>query len=280
MRFLLDYTAQQVSGIGAWARDTEHMEKAFLFGGKPAAGAITTTMLVSSGWTGVDDVFSGSDNFFEAYAPRDNGATKADPSKLSEKLGERYEIARTNIKKWTVGSPIQAPLDALAGFLRKDSFSADDVKKVVVRVASDEANTVSNRGMPDICMEHLVAIMLLDKTVTFASAHDRARMQAPNVLRERAKVQVVADPRIDARRPRREAIVELTLNDGTEMSEWVRDVRGTSENPMPRNEVVAKASDLMGPVLGSASAAALITKLLSLETVPRIGELRPLLQRG
>jgi len=105
-------------------------------------------------------------------------------------------------------------------------------------------------------------------------------MQAPNVLRERAKVQVVADPRIDARRPRREAIVELTLNDGTEMSEWVRDVRGTSENPMLRNEVVAKASDLMGPVLGSASAAALITKLLSLETVPRIGELRPLLQRG
>ena len=280
MRFLLDYTAQQVSGIGAWARDTEHMEKAFLFGGKPATGAITTTTLVSSGWTGVEDVFSGADNFFEAYAPRDNGAIKADPSKLTEQLGQRYEITRTNIKKWSVGSPIQAPLDALAGFLQKRSFSANDVKKVLVRVASDEANTVSNREMPDICMEHMVAIMLLDKKVTFASAHDRARMQAPNVLRERAKVEVVADPRIDARRPRREAIVELTLNDGTEMSEWVRDVRGTAENPMTREEVVAKASDLMDPVLGSASASALIAKLLSLETVARIGELRPLLQRG
>ena len=32
--------------------------------------------------------------------------------RLVDKLGERYEIARTNIKKWTVGSPIQAPLDA------------------------------------------------------------------------------------------------------------------------------------------------------------------------
>src|ERR1700738_4735700 len=39
MRLLLDYTAQQTSGIGAWSRDAEHMEKAFLFGGKPAAGA-------------------------------------------------------------------------------------------------------------------------------------------------------------------------------------------------------------------------------------------------
>ena len=30
-----------------------------------------------------------------------------------EALGERYEVMRTDIKKWTVGSPVQAPLDAL-----------------------------------------------------------------------------------------------------------------------------------------------------------------------
>jgi 2-methylcitrate dehydratase PrpD len=70
MRWLLDYSAQQTSGIGAWSRDTEHMEKAFLFGGKPAAGGVTAAMLIRSGWTGVDDIFSGPDNFFEALAPR------------------------------------------------------------------------------------------------------------------------------------------------------------------------------------------------------------------
>src|ERR1700680_4284835 len=110
MRLLLDYTAQQTSGIGAWSRDAEHMEKAFLFAGKPAAGAVLAASLIQSGWTGVQDVFSGPDNFFEALAPRENGAVKADPAVLVDKLGERYEIARTNIKKWTVGSPIQAPL--------------------------------------------------------------------------------------------------------------------------------------------------------------------------
>lgn len=279
-RFLLDYAAQQASGIGAWARDAEHMEKAFLFGGKPAAGGVATAMLIRSGWTGVDDVFSGSDNFFEAYAPLENGVLKADPSQLTKGLGERYEITRTNIKKWSVGSPIQAPLDALAGFFQKRSFTADDVQKVVVRIATDEANTVSNREMPDICMQHMVAVMLLDKTVTFASAHDRARMQDPAVLRQRAKVEVVADPRIDARRPRREAIVELTLKDGTQLSEWVRDVRGTAENPMTRDEVVTKARDLIAPVLGAANGSALIGKLLSLETLHDIRELRVALQKG
>ncbi len=255
MRLLLDYTAQQT-------------------------GAVMAATLIQSGWSGVDDVFSGPDNFFEALAPRENGVIKADPPALVDKLGERYEITRTNIKKWTVGSPIQAPLDALAGFFRQRSFSADDVSKVVVRIASDEANTVSNRDMPDICMQHMVAIMLLDKTVTFRSVHDRARMKDPAVLRQRAKVDVLADPRIDARRPRREAIVELTLADGTQLTEWVRDVRGTAENPMTRDEVVDKARDLIAPVLGAAPCSTLINKLLALETLRDVRELRPALQRS
>jgi len=279
MRLLLDYSAQQTSGIGAWTRDTEHMEKAFLFGGKPAAGAVTAAFLVQSGWTGVDDVFTGPDNFFEALAPRENGAIKADPSMLVEKLGERYEITRTNIKKWTVGSPIQAPLDAIEGFFKKRSFAADDVRNVVIRIASDEAETVSNRDMPDICMEHMIAVMLLDKTVTFVSVHDKARMKDPLVLRHRAKVQVVADARIDARRPRREAIVELTLVDGSQLTEWVKDVRGTAENPMTREEVIAKGRDLITPVLGSANCNNLIETVLNIESVTDIRSLRPLLQR-
>lgn len=36
MRFLVDYAAQQASGIAAWQRDREHIEKSFVFGGGPA----------------------------------------------------------------------------------------------------------------------------------------------------------------------------------------------------------------------------------------------------
>jgi 2-methylcitrate dehydratase PrpD len=129
-------------------------------------------------------------------------------------------------------------------------------------------------------MQHMVAIMLLDKTVTFRSVHDKARMKDPAVLRQRAKVDVVADPRIDARRPRREAIVELTFADGTQLSDWVRDVRGTAENPMTRDEVVDKARDLIAPVLGTAETSTLIDKLLALETLRDVRELRPSLQRS
>ena len=127
MRWLIDYASQQASGIKTWQRDTDHIEKAFLFAGMPARNGVTAALLVQSGATGVDDVLSGQDNFLADYAPQ------ADPAKLIDRLGERYEIARTNIKKWTVGSPIQAPLDALEKILKRRPFEPDQVQTVTVR---------------------------------------------------------------------------------------------------------------------------------------------------
>jgi hypothetical protein len=82
------------------------------------------------------------------------------------------------------------------------------------------------------------------------------------------------------RAARREAIVELTLADGTQLTQWVKDVRGTADNPMTRDEVAAKARDLIAPVLGATQSASLIEKVLALETIKDIRDLRPLLQRS
>jgi len=272
MRWILDYASQQAAGIAAWQRDTDHIEKSLVFGGFPARNGVTAALLIQLGGTGVDDVFSGSDNFFLAFAP------KSDPAGMLDKLGERFEVTRTNIKKWTVGSPIQAPLDALELIRKKRPFEAADVRKAVVRVATSEANTVNNREMPDICMQHMVAVMLLDKTASFQAAHDKPRMQDPAVLRERAKVEMIPDEALEKLYPRRISIVEVTLADGTRLSERVEAVRGTAENPMTREEVTAKCRELITPSLGATKAAKLIERVLDLESVKDIRELRPLLQ--
>jgi 2-methylcitrate dehydratase PrpD len=273
MRWLLDYTSQQTAGYAVWGRDTEHIEKAFVFGGMPARAGVTAAELVRAGWSGVDDVFSGEDNFFAVNAPN------ADPEVLVEALGARYEVSRTDIKKWSVGTPIQAPLDALELLRRQRAFDADDVSEVVVRLAPTVGAVVDNRDIPDICLQHMVAIMLLDGTASFAAAHDAARMADAAVLRERSKVRYVPDPELAALLPARVAVVEVTLRDGTRLRERVEAVRGTVRNPMDRDEVVAKARDLIEPVLGGASAGRLIETILALERSPDIRALRPLLQR-
>ncbi|HEV2521742.1 MAG TPA: MmgE/PrpD family protein [Candidatus Acidoferrales bacterium] len=274
MRWLLDYTAQQSSGIGAWTRDTEHIEKAFVFAGMTARSGVTSALVVHAGFDGIDDIFSGVDNYFLAYAPN------AHQEELVSQLGERYEIARTNIKKWTVGSPIQAPLDCVYNILKKHPVNPDDVKAVVVHLPSTEARIVDNREMPDICLQHLVAVMLIDKTVSFTAAHDKPRMKDPAVLRVRAKVQLDANEELEKLEPARPAIVDITLNDGTVLTERVNDVRGTVDNPMTREEVVQKCRDLVEPILGKANCASLIDKVLGLENVKDIRELRSVLQKG
>ena len=272
MRWMLGYTAHQSSGLGSWNRDTEHIQKAFHFGGMTARNGVTSALLVKYGWTGVDDIFSGKDNFFQAYNP------KADPSGLLDKLGVRYEVARTNIKKWPVGSPIQAALDALELLRKRRPFEAGEVKQVDVRLATDEAAIVNNREIPDICVQHMMAVALLDKTVSFASAHDPSKMKDPAVLRERAKVNLIPDADLERLMPLRVAVVEVTLVDGTRLRQRVDNVRGTPENPMTRDEILAKARDLITPVLGAEKCAALLHKIFDLESVSDIRTLRPLLQ--
>src|SRR6266478_2452364 len=273
MRWLLDYAAQQAgAGIGTWRRDTDHISKGFLFGAMGARNGVNAALVVHTGWTGVNDVLSGPNNFVESLNP------KADPKGMIDQLGERYGVVQTTLKKWTTGGPIQAPLDALENLRKRQPFAADQVKQVVVRAATSAAYTVNNRDMPDICLQHLVAVMPVDKTVSFRAAHDKARMQDPAILRERAKVQLVPDEELEKLIPVRVAVVEVTLTDGTRLSERVEHVRGTPENSMSRDEVIAKARELMTPVLGGTICSKLIERVLELQNVKDIRELRPLLQ--
>jgi len=130
---------------------------------------------------------------------------------------------------------------------------------------------VNNREMPDVCIQHMIAVMLLDKTATFRSAHDKPRMQDPVVLKHRAKV------RLD---PGAQPLLTVVLADGTRLSEEVGPVLGTAGNPMTRAQVIAKARELMTPVAGASATAKLIERILDIENMKSIRELRSLLQRS
>ena len=272
VRHLLSFAAQQASGISCWMRDGEHVEKAFDFGGMPARNGVAAATMVASGFTGVDDVFAGERNFFVAYG------RKPDPAVLTRRLGEIYEIMNTNIKRWSVGSPIQAPLDSLLDLIREHQIKADDIEKLVVRVAHQGANTVDNRAMPDICIQHMCAIMLIDGNVTFASSHDQKRMRDRKVLALRSRIELRGDDALSTAMPSRQGIVEVSLKNGRVLKHHTKAVRGTADNPMTRAEVDEKSYDLMAPVLGKARARKLCDVTWKLEKIRDLRLLRPLLR--
>jgi 2-methylcitrate dehydratase PrpD len=132
--------------------------------------------------------------------------------------------------------------------------------------------------MPDICLQHMIAVMLVDKTVSFRSAHDKARMGDPAILRQRSKVRLIGDAELQSHMPRREAMVEVTLTDGSRFSQFVGAVRGATDNPMTREDIAAKSRDLIIPVIGATACENLVRKVFNLAKVKDIRELRPLLQ--
>jgi len=105
-------------------------------------------------------------------------------------------------------------------------------------------------------------------------------MKDPAVLKQRAKVNLVKDEELERLMPKRVAVVEVALTNGKVLTERVEAVRGTADNPMTREEVAAKARELMTPVLGAPATAKLIERILDLENVKNVRDLRPLLQKA
>lgn len=261
MRLVLAYSAESSAGIEAFPRDPDHIEKGFLFGGQPAQAGTTAVLLVKAGWTGVNDIFSGPENFL------DDVSTSPQRELLTDGLGERFDVTRGNIKRWSVGFPIQAPLDALAELLSRQTIDPANVREIVLRY--QPGSITDNSGPSDINVQFAVALMLVDKTATFRALHDPARMNEPTIVRLRNSVRLVDGRGRDDVPP-----IQIVLADGTRLTQET----APPVTPWNRERVVAKGRELITPVLGASQTSELIDRIFRLEDVSNISELRPLLQ--
>lgn len=270
--YLLSYAAQQASGVTSWNRDHDHIEKAFDFGGMGARNGVFAALFVAAGANGVSDVMTGKSSFLDAFGE------KVDPGQLSDGLGQRYEVMQTSIKKWCVGSPIQAALNSLVYLMQQHRVGANDVEKLVAIMPDDRLHIVDNRQIPDICLQHLLAVTLVDGALTFHSSHDEERMEDPRVLELRKRIEAVPSAELTAAKPSRQAIIRLTLRDGREVERRTYAVLGTPDNPMSDAEVCDKAADLIAPVCGPRKTQELVGTLMVLEQVASFRSIQHLLR--
>jgi 2-methylcitrate dehydratase PrpD len=274
MRHALSYAAQQVSGIWSWVRDAEHVEKAFDFSGMGARNGVTAAIMAQMEFSGVWDVFDCEHNVLQALS------TDPKPGEMVAELGSRYFITETAIKPFSVGYPIQAPLDAFLRLRREHGLTADNVERIVARLPEDGARIVNERFMPDINCQHLIALSLVKGAVSFEDSHSFEMMKDPKVRAAKERVQLVADPKLMDPAAPRSGLVEVTLRDGRTVSHFTRHAPGTKENPMDTAAVNAKAQQLLEPMLGAGRAREVIERVNALEAVKNVRELGALLARG
>jgi len=274
VRFVLSYTAQQASGITSWARDLEHVEKSFVFGGNGARCGVTAGLFVASGMTAEENAFDGENGFLDVYCRpwRDQFPD------LVASLGSHYEITLTNIKKFSVGSPIQAAAEAMTLLVNEHGLKEADVRDVEVLLPPQGAQIVSGRTMPDVNLQYCMAAILLDGgKLTFDATHRYDRITEPGMLAVMNRVKLSGNPAFAEMEAQRPATVRIQTNDGRALEQYVPAVKGTKDNPMTAADIETKALDLIGSIYGEARAAEAVKALLAVERMQSARELRPLL---
>lgn len=269
MRFAISYAAQQVSGLWSWVKDEDHVEKAFDFAGMGARNGVMAVTMVQAGLTGVADVLDGTHNLFIALS------TQPKPEAMLEALGTQFYVTETAIKTFSVGYPIQSPLDAFLTLRKRHGLTPANVQSILVKLPTDAMGIVGSSAMPDVNCQHLVAVALVKGTVSFADSHDMALMQAPTILAQRKKVTLVGDAGLMDPAAPRGAIVEVTMTNGSKIDHFTKFPPGTKENPLNTEAVSAKTRDLIAPVVGD-KAERLIDQINTLEKLDDMRRLRPL----
>lgn len=260
----LALAAQSAGGVTTWLRDPDHIEKAFVFGGKPASDGTRAALLAAAGLRGVPDVFDTGANVVSAFSVAPEHAD------LVDGLGERFEVARTAIKKYAVGSPAQAAVQAMVDLVEA-GLRADDVAELEIILPRELAQVVDGRALPVINVQYLMAGVLLDGGFSFAMAHDVERMSHPAIAALTARTRLTADPVLLRDRV---ATLRVTRHDGSVLEQTCLGVRGGPADPMSVAEVRDKALDL---VSARGRGVELVDTLLRLDAVPDVSALHDLL---
>ena len=272
VRYARAFAATQASGLTTWRQDPEHIDKALCHAGIPARDGVTAALWAHSGMTATGDIFAGPENFLRPFAQQ--SAT----SELTRDLGSRYEIMETGVKIYPGGQPMQATLTGYFRLVQENRLTGESIRKITVRLPESQSRTINDRHMPDINCQYLLAVAMLDGKIDFHSAHDFQRMQNPQVLELKKRVEIIADPELTRQHPAiRSAIVEIAAFDGRLLRTLVDRLPGAPYNPLSAQEVEEKFLSLSAPVLGESRAQAVARACLDLETLSDITSLAQLL---
>jgi 2-methylcitrate dehydratase PrpD len=265
---LLSYCSQQASGSWQWLLDNDHVEKAFVFAGMGSRNGVHVALMVEAGFTGVRDNLDRPGGWLDSAFLKE---TSSDFSRsyLTDALGVRFEIPLVGYKRYAAGGPTQASIQALLTLITKTERSR--VAHVLVEMPSGDVGAFANAEIPSLNIPYMCALILAHGKLDFDALQSRTTMLGdPQIRALMRRVSIIQDPSQD-RIPRVEsARVTITLNDGTRQQELVEAVAGFPTNPLSREDVEAKAHELISLKLGSARATRLVALLSHLDQLDSI----------
>jgi len=230
--------------------------------GWAAMTGVTAALLAQNGFSGPDTIYD-SPNY--AKTPL-------------ETLGKEWEILGLYFKPYCACRVCHAAIDGVLALANEYNLNADDILKITVGVPSTRVDMLAKyrpatTWQAQYSTVFLVAAALLDGEVGPEQiAEDRLSDKA--ILDLADKVTLVADPEVDALRPRSLASrVKIETKDGKKLETFVSTPKGEPQNPLSEEELRTKFKRLAAMAMGSDEVEDLDKCLVSLEDLSSIEEL-------
>ena len=234
--------------------------------------------LAAAGYTGIKRVFEREYGGFlavfgEGHDPR--------PESITEGLGTQWETTIIMVKSYAVMGGLHGAVEAARAV--RDRVKIDQIERIDLRVG----NVVYHHGwwQPErpltpiggqMNIGYATAVTLLDGTA-LPEQFTAERLDADDVWALLNRTHVTLDAEIDALplTERFSTYLDITLTDGTVISEVVVSPHGSPLDPVTRDEVVDKYRALTSRVLDSRRQAAIEETVLGLGNAD---DIRPLIE--
>jgi 2-methylcitrate dehydratase PrpD len=202
-------------------------------------------------------------------------STKHDLSRLTDGLGERWEIFNNGLKPYSCGVVSHAAIDAAIALGSRPGFDPAQVASIEADV-NHLVPELMGRMEPDVGLAgkfscaHCIAVGLVDGAAYPAQFTD-AKVADPLLAGLRRKVKYNVVEGIDED----EVALRLTMLDGSVITQRVEHATGSPQNPMSDERLEEKFMTLAPETLGEAGARDLLGRLWGLEEIPNVAGLVP-----
>jgi 2-methylcitrate dehydratase PrpD len=246
--------------------------------GRASQSGVLAALLAGRGFTGALDALEAP---FGGFMSTLKGQFA--PETMLTGLGENWEIARVGLKAYAACASAHTTIDGVRE-LRSRGLTATNLQRMTVRMSKKghinigwpyklgEVITAQMNGF------YAAAVALLDGDA-FVEQYAQARLADPAILALMPRISIVHDPELDrGGAGKRHAVgIEAVRSDGTVLTTFAEQRRGSAEHPLSVHEVEQKFRRLVKDVLPARRSDALIEIVVGLESKPDLDEFTSLI---
>ena len=205
--------------------------------GNSARNGIVAALLAEQNFTGGERAIEGTFGFAQVTGQH------ADLSKITDGLGQTWELPRNAYKPYPTGVVLHPVIDACLELRSEHAISAADIEHIAVRgspLLRERADRPAPRvsGEASVSIHHCCAVAFIHGAAGVRQFTDEAVMQ-PAVLALRARVAMTEDAAAGVE----EAYVSVRMRSGATFAKHIPRLRGGLQCPLSDSELEAKFLD-------------------------------------